>query len=86
MYRFLCVNSYMCRTRISHPKDDKVWQQLLAIKHHILRHMDSYTPGVRICCIKYVQKVVQTQSPGVIADPRVRYYTCWPGSLNILMR
>lgn len=34
--------------------------------------MDSAAPGVRICCIKFVQRVVQTQTPGLIADPRVR--------------
>ena len=25
-----------------------------------------------MCCIKFVQRVVQIQTPGVIADPRVR--------------
>ncbi|KAF2674204.1 hypothetical protein BT63DRAFT_449199 [Microthyrium microscopicum] len=55
---------------ITHPNDSHHWDQLLAIKSHILRNMDSYTPGIRICAIKFVQKVVQTQTLGIIADPR----------------
>ena len=34
--------------------------------------MDTAPMGIRICCIKFVQKVVHVQTPGVIADPRVR--------------
>lgn len=41
------------------------------VKSNILRRMDTAPPGVRICCIKFVQRVVQTQTPGLIADPRV---------------
>jgi symplekin len=33
--------------------------------------MDSATPGVRICCVKFVQQVVLVQTPGLVADPRV---------------
>lgn len=33
--------------------------------------MDSATISIRICCIKFVQKVVQVETPGMIADPRV---------------
>lgn len=32
--------------------------------------MDSAPPGVRICCIKFVQQVVLVQTPGIV-DPRV---------------
>lgn len=42
-----------------------------AIKASILRRMDTATPGVRICCIKFLQRVVLVQAPGII-DPRVR--------------
>lgn len=45
---------------------------MAAIKSNILRRMDSAAPGVKICCVKFVQRVVQTQTPGVISDPRVR--------------
>lgn len=45
---------------------------MAAIKSNIMRRMDSAPPGARICCIKFVQRVVQTQTPGLIADPRVR--------------
>ena len=32
--------------------------------------MDTGSTSVRVCCAKFVQKVVQVQTPGVIADPR----------------
>jgi symplekin len=41
-----------------------------AIKSSILRRMDTATPGVRICCIKFLQQVVLVQTPGIV-DPRV---------------
>ncbi|KAF2146618.1 uncharacterized protein K452DRAFT_262560 [Aplosporella prunicola CBS 121167] len=58
------------RYTINNPHDAPTWQKMAAIKSNILRRMDSAPPGVRICCIKFVQRVVQTQTPGLIADPR----------------
>ncbi|GME54767.1 Armadillo-like helical protein [Neofusicoccum parvum] len=55
---------------IGNPNDGSTWQKMAQIKSNILRRMDSAPPGVRICCIKFVQRVVQTQTPGLIADPR----------------
>jgi symplekin len=34
--------------------------------------MDSFPCPVKICCVKFLQRVVQVQTPGLIADPRVR--------------
>ncbi|KAF2836325.1 hypothetical protein M501DRAFT_267523 [Patellaria atrata CBS 101060] len=55
---------------INNPHDSATWQKMAAIKSNILRRMDSSPPGVRVCCIKFIQRVVQTQTPGVISDPR----------------
>ena len=44
---------------------------MASIKSNILKRWDTAATGVRICCIKFVQKVIQVQTPGVIADPRV---------------
>ena len=44
---------------------------MLGIKSNILRRMDTAPPGVRICCVKFVQVVVLVQTPGMVADPRV---------------
>lgn len=41
------------------------------IKLNILQRMDLAPVAVRICCIKFVQKVVQVETPGLISDPRV---------------
>src|SRR5271170_1307611 len=47
---------------------------MVAIKLNVLTRMDKAPPAVRICCIKFIQKVVLVQTPGLIADPRVRQY------------
>ena len=57
---------------INNPHDLASWEKMAAIKSNILKRWDTATTGIRICCIKFVQRVVQVQTPGVIADPRVR--------------
>lgn len=44
---------------------------MTAVKSVILRKMDDASIGIKICCVKFVQRVVQVQTPGVIVDPRV---------------
>ena len=61
---------------VSDPNDSQNWQLMLAIKSNILRRMDSAPPGVRICCVKFVQQVVLVQAPGMV-DPRVRPLLFW---------
>jgi symplekin len=56
---------------IDKPADTQPWKEMLAIKSKILSTWDTATPGVRICCIKFAQKVVQVQTPGEPIDPRV---------------
>lgn len=43
---------------------------MVAVKANVLRRMDTASPGVRICCVKFLQQVVLVQTPGVV-DPRV---------------
>lgn len=56
---------------VNHPEDSKAWETMNAIKQDILRRMDSFPCPVKICCVKFVQRVVQVQTPGLISDPRV---------------
>ena len=51
---------------------------MASIKSNILKRWDTAATGIRVCCIKFVQKVVQVQTPGVIADPRVRTISAAP--------
>ena len=44
---------------------------MAAIKSSILKRFDTAPLGIRVCCIKFVQRVVLVQTPGVITDPRV---------------
>lgn len=56
---------------INNPYDGPTWERMLAIKSRILRIWDSAPTGVRICCIKFAQRVVLVQTAGPDADPRV---------------
>ncbi|KIW87757.1 uncharacterized protein Z519_11731 [Cladophialophora bantiana CBS 173.52] len=58
------------RRVISHPTEAALWQEMSWTKLNILQRMDSAPIAVRICCIKFVQKVVQVETPGLISDPR----------------
>lgn len=58
-------------TSVNHPEDIKSWETMNAIKQDILRRMDSFPCPVKVCCVKFLQRVVQVQTPGLIADPRV---------------
>ncbi|KAJ6013979.1 hypothetical protein N7540_008570 [Penicillium herquei] len=55
---------------VNHPDDKQSWEKMNAIKQDILRRMDSFTCPVKICCVKFLQRVVQVQTPGLISDPR----------------
>ncbi|KAA8642233.1 hypothetical protein EYZ11_008559 [Aspergillus tanneri] len=55
---------------INHPEDREAWENVTAIKHDILRRWDSFPYPVKVCCIKFVQRVVQMQTHGLISDPR----------------
>lgn len=46
---------------------------MTSIKITILQRMDAAPLSIRVCCIKFLQKVVQVQTPGQIADPRVGF-------------
>lgn len=52
------------RRIIFNPNDSHSWKIMAAIKSNILRRMDSAAPGVRICCVKFVQQVILVETPG----------------------
>ncbi|KUJ11120.1 uncharacterized protein LY89DRAFT_654818 [Mollisia scopiformis] len=58
------------RRIINEPNDSQTWSKMLAIKLRILRIWDTATTGVRICCIKFAQRVVLVQTNGPAVDPR----------------
>lgn len=51
-------------------KGKEIWGKMTGLKSAVLRRLDAGSAGVRICCIKFVARVVQVQTPGLIADPR----------------
>ncbi|KAJ5875905.1 uncharacterized protein N7529_001489 [Penicillium soppii] len=55
---------------VNHPQDSKSWETMCEIKQHFLRKMDSFPCPVKLCCAKFLQRVVQVQTPGLISDPR----------------
>ncbi|PBP26237.1 mRNA cleavage and polyadenylation specificity factor complex subunit [Diplocarpon rosae] len=64
------VYPLVVRWIINNSYDSAAWERMLAIKSRILRMWDTAAPGVRICCIKFAQRVVLVQTKGPDADPR----------------
>ncbi|KAK4540031.1 hypothetical protein LTR36_009847 [Oleoguttula mirabilis] len=64
------IYPFVFRHTVVNAGDSETWGKMAGIKSSILRRMDTAPAGVRICCIKFVARVVQTQTPGLIADPR----------------
>ncbi|KAG9234339.1 hypothetical protein BJ875DRAFT_461740 [Amylocarpus encephaloides] len=60
VFRWIINNSY----------DTSTWERMQAIKTRILRIWDTAAAGVRMCCIKFAQRVVLAQTVGPDADPR----------------
>ncbi|KAK3686276.1 hypothetical protein LTR37_019959, partial [Vermiconidia calcicola] len=58
------------RHTITNADDKETWAKMASMKSSILRRMDTAPGSVRICCIKFVARVVQVQTPGLISDPR----------------
>ncbi|KAL8730259.1 MAG: hypothetical protein Q9181_004726 [Wetmoreana brouardii] len=72
VFRYMYVPA--CPPPISNPHDSPTWDRMAAIKSNVFRRWDTASGGIRICCIKFVQGVVQVQTPGGIADPRRSEY------------
>ncbi|KAI4269787.1 MAG: hypothetical protein L6R38_007337 [Xanthoria sp. 2 TBL-2021] len=64
------IYALVFRYIISNQHDSATWDRMTAIKSNVFRRWDTASGGIRICCIKFVQRVVQVQTPGVVADPR----------------
>ncbi|KAL8902615.1 MAG: hypothetical protein Q9207_004542 [Kuettlingeria erythrocarpa] len=64
------IYALVFRYIIANPHDSGTWDHMAAVKSNIFRRWDTASGGIRVCCIKFVQRVVQVQTPGVIADPR----------------
>lgn len=64
------IYPFIFRQTVANPQDASPWQKMAAIKSSILRRMHNAPPGIHICSVKFIQRVVQVQTPGLIADPR----------------
>ncbi|KAL8909973.1 MAG: hypothetical protein Q9171_004706 [Xanthocarpia ochracea] len=64
------IYALVFRYTISNQHDSATWDRMAAIKSNVFRRWDTASSGIRVCCIKFVQRVVQVQTPGVVADPR----------------
>lgn len=77
-----CLRQHLRVTvdRINNAYDKDTWERMAAIKSQILRIWDTATVGVRVCCIKFSQRVIMAQTTGPEADPRVRSSRNYPHS------
>ncbi|KAI9842309.1 MAG: hypothetical protein M1838_003178 [Thelocarpon superellum] len=64
------IYPFIFRHIIAHPTETASWEQMSSIKSKILKMWDTAAVGIRVCCIKFVQRVIHVQTPGTIADPR----------------
>ncbi|PHH67196.1 hypothetical protein CDD81_2965 [Ophiocordyceps australis] len=55
---------------INNGYDTVTWDKMMAIKQRILYIWDNAVPSVRICCIKFVQRVILAQSVAGTTDLR----------------
>lgn len=54
----------------------------MAIKQRILRIWDDAAPAVKLCCIKFAQRVVLAQTTAINLD-KVRFYLSWHGGWSL---
>ncbi|KAI1386698.1 uncharacterized protein F4822DRAFT_410984 [Hypoxylon trugodes] len=55
---------------INNSYDTHTWERMTAIKARILRIWDTAPPTIRICCVKFAQRVVLAQTQSVNPEPR----------------
>ncbi|KAI1775021.1 hypothetical protein F4818DRAFT_58648 [Hypoxylon cercidicola] len=55
---------------INNSWDTHTWEHMTAIKTRILRIWDAAPPTIRMCCIKFAQRVVLAQTPSVNPEPK----------------
>ena len=65
-----CIYGLTFRHITNNREKAQVWTHMQAIKSNILTRFDTGPAGVRIACIKFVQRVVLVQTPGIRTDPR----------------
>lgn len=56
---------------IENSYDNITWERMTAVKTRILRMWDDAPPSIRICCVKFAQRVVLAQSASSPSEPRV---------------
>ncbi|KXH48666.1 mRNA cleavage and polyadenylation specificity factor complex subunit [Colletotrichum simmondsii] len=64
------IYPYALRWIINNSYDTFTWERMVAIKQRILRIWDDAESTVRICCIKFAQRVVLAQSAANPNEPR----------------
>lgn len=52
--------------------DTTTWERMVGIKQKVFQIWDKAPPTLRICCIKFAQRVILAQSVASGAEPRVR--------------
>lgn len=59
------------RWTINNSYDNVTWEKMMGIKQRVLGIWEQSVPSVRICCIKFVQRIVLAQSVASGAELRV---------------
>ncbi len=59
--------------RIHNDYDTPTWERMSAIKSRVLRIWDGAPPAIKICCVKFAQRVVLAQTLAVNSDQKVSH-------------
>ena len=65
-------NANMSSSSINNSYHKESWEQMTAIKSSIMRIWDHASPPVKLCCIKFVQRVVLAQTASNGGEQKVR--------------
>ena len=68
---------------IENSYDTITWERMTAVKSRILRMWDNANPSIRICCIKFAQRVVLAQSAASPSEHRVNPTNCLGLSVHV---
>ncbi|KAL5612343.1 hypothetical protein BROUX41_000125 [Berkeleyomyces rouxiae] len=67
-----CASIYPVTLRwtIENSYDNITWQKMTDIKSRIFSIWETASPSVRICCIKFAQRIVLAQTPSIGTEPK----------------
>lgn len=74
----ISLTMYLPKNSINNSYDTTTWERITAIKSRIFQLWSGEIPGVKICCIKFAQRVVLAQTVSINGEFKVSWWTPIP--------